>query len=141
MGGKAARLALAAINWPPIGSRLPRFALLLATAVLQAAPAEDPDRIFNRMEVQIPMRDGIKLYTDIYIPKKSRDRLPFLLTRTPYGATSEGARNKSLAGSYKDFVEDGYIFVFQDIRGRYKSGGRFVWPNTPSISIRTITRF
>ncbi len=111
-----------------MGSRLSGSALLLAAAALWAA---DPDRTFNRMEVQIPMRDGIKLYTDIYIPKKSRERLPFLLTRTPYGATSDGERNKSLAGSYKDFVEDGYIFVFQDIRGRYKSGGRFVMLRPP----------
>ena len=81
-------------------SYLLRTALLIVPVALSAAtipPEPDLARVFNRMEVQIPMRDGIKLYTDIYIPEEiARDRFPFLLTRTPYGATSDGGRNKSL---------------------------------------------
>ena len=77
------------------------------------------------------MRDGVKLYTDIYIPKKSRERLPFLFTRTPYGSTDDKGRNGLLPHSYKDFVDEGYIFVFQDIRGRYKSEGQFVMFRPP----------
>ena len=77
------------------------------------------------------MRDGVKLYTDIYIPKKSRGQLPFLFTRTPYGSTDDKGRNGLLLHSYKDFVDEGYIFVFQDIRGRYKSEGQFVMFRPP----------
>jgi len=107
--------------------------LFLIAPALVAATAPEPDlnRTFNRMEAKIPMRDGAKLYTDIYIPKKSRERLPFLITRTPYGATDENGRNTFLNDSYKDFVADGYIFVFQDIRGRYKSDGQFVMFRPP----------
>jgi putative CocE/NonD family hydrolase len=107
-------------------------ALLLPPAVLcAAAPEPDLNRTFKRMEVQIPMRDGVKLYTDIYIPKKSRSRLPFLITRTPYGSNDDKGRNGLLPHSYKDFVDEGYIFVFQDIRGRYKSEGQFVMFRPP----------
>jgi putative CocE/NonD family hydrolase len=113
-------------------SILPHSAWLLAPLVLSAATnATDPSRAFKRMEVQIAMRDGVKLYTDIYIPKKARTPLPFLMTRTPYGATDEKGTNTLLPGSYKDFVQDGYIFVFQDIRGRYKSEGQFVMFRPP----------
>ena len=107
---------------------------LLVTGVLPAAsrePESDNNRAFKRMEVHIAMRDGVKLYTDIYIPKKSRERLPFLITRTPYGSTDDKGRNNMLEGSYKDFVKDGYVFVFQDIRGRYKSEGQFVMFRPP----------
>jgi putative CocE/NonD family hydrolase len=107
-------------------------ALLLAPVALwAAATAPDLNRTFKRMEVQIPMRDGVKLYTDIYIPKKSRGQLPFLFTRTPYGSTDDKGRNGALPHSYKDFVDEGYIFVFQDIRGRYKSEGQFVMFRPP----------
>jgi len=109
-------------------------ALLLAPVALWAAatpPEPDLNKTFKRMEVQIPMRDGVKLYTDIYIPKKSRGKLPFLITRTPYGSTDDKGRNGLLPHSYKDFVDDGYIFVFQDIRGRYKSEGQFVMFRPP----------
>jgi uncharacterized protein len=109
-------------------------ALLLAPVALWAAktaPEPDLNRTFKRMEVHIPMRDGVKLYTDIYIPRKSRERLPFLFTRTPYGSTDDKGRNGLLPHSYKDFVTEGYIFVFQDIRGRYKSEGQFVMFRPP----------
>jgi putative CocE/NonD family hydrolase len=123
-----------AIHCPPMNltSILPHTAWLLAPAVLCAATnATDPSHAFKRMEVQIAMRDGVKLYTDIYVPKKARAPLPFLMTRTPYGATDEKGANPLLPGSYKDFVQEGYIFVFQDIRGRYKSEGQFVMFRPP----------
>jgi len=107
------------------------FFLIAPALIAATAPEADLSHTFNRMEVKIPMRDGAKLYTDIYIPKKSHERLPFLITRTPYGATDENGRNTLLNDSYKDFVADGYIFVFQDIRGRYKSDGQFVMFRPP----------
>jgi putative CocE/NonD family hydrolase len=78
---------------------------------------------YNRKEVMIPMRDGIKLFTVIYTPKDQHEKLPFLMMRTPYGVAKSRSPERS---SYThDLAEDGYIFVAQDIRGRYKSEGTF----------------
>jgi putative CocE/NonD family hydrolase len=74
-------------------------------------------------EVMIPMRDGLKLHTTIYVPKGRSENLPILFTRTPYGI-GQAARN--FEGSYKELAEAGYVFAFQDIRGRYGSEGVFV---------------
>ena len=69
------------------------------------------------------MRDGVKLYTVIFTPSVS-DAVPILIERTPYG--SAGALNPLNAAYVKDMAQEGYIFVTQDIRGRYKSEGQFV---------------
>ena len=61
--------------------------------------------------------------TDIYAPKDQSGPLPFLMVRTPYGIDRAGG---ALNTGYKELADDGYIFVFQDIRGRYKSEGQFV---------------
>src|ERR671936_852494 len=71
----------------------------------------------------IPMRDGTKLHTEIWRDKAQKAKLPFLITRSPYG----WSRAKNIFESYySDLAKDGYIFVFQDIRGRYQSEGTFV---------------
>jgi uncharacterized protein len=70
------------------------------------------------------MRDGIRLFTVIYTPKEARERLPVIFVRTPYSVSGMGARY--IPRFFKPLAEDGYIFVFQDIRGRFKSEGQFV---------------
>lgn len=70
------------------------------------------------------MRDGVHLYTIVYAPKESREPLPFMFLRTPYGVSGWGYR--AVARYLKPLADAGYIFVFQDIRGRYKSEGKFV---------------
>ncbi|NII27141.1 CocE/NonD family hydrolase [Pseudoflavitalea sp. X16] len=95
--------------------------LLLLTCAVHAQTATDSK--YERQEVMIPMRDGIKLNTVIFTPKAAAEKYPFLLRRTPYGVSGAGAPDKS--GYTKDMADDGYIFVFQDIRGRYKSEGKF----------------
>jgi len=88
------------------------------------APAAAPSApAFDKTDVMIPMRDGVKLHTTIFVPKGSTENLPFLFVRTPYGIDG-GERN--FAGPFAELVRDGYIFAFQDIRGRYKSEGQFV---------------
>jgi hypothetical protein len=87
-------------------------------ATSQAERAE-----FSAIEAMVPMRDGVKLYTVICVPKNSTEPLPILLRRTPYGV-SVGAAAR-LPADYKELVADGYIFAFQDIRGKYKSEGEF----------------
>ena len=78
---------------------------------------------YDRQEIMIQMRDGIKLNTVIFTPKNSTEKLPFLFLRTPYGVTDYPSPEK--IQYIKDMAQDGYIFVFQDIRGRYKSEGKF----------------
>jgi uncharacterized protein len=83
---------------------------------------------FTFTQVMIPMRDGIQLNTHIFVPKDVAGPLPILLERTPYQAPS----NTNWAqGKYKALAADGYIFAFQDIRGRFKSEGKFVMQRAP----------
>jgi uncharacterized protein len=100
---------------------------LLVCAAVSALPAQQP-AVDNReryvkTNAMIPMRDGVRMNSDIYAPKDQSGPLPFLMVRTPYGIDrAEGALNTG----YKELADEGYIFVFQDIRGRYKSEGQFV---------------
>ncbi|WP_426669041.1 CocE/NonD family hydrolase [Mucilaginibacter sp. McL0603] len=88
-----------------------------------SAQQTKPDDKYNRQEVMIPMRDGIKLHTVIFTPKDQKEKLPFLMLRTPYGVNDNPSPERQ--GYIKDMAEDGYIFVFQDIRGRYLSEGKY----------------
>jgi putative CocE/NonD family hydrolase len=79
---------------------------------------------YIKMDTTILMRDGIKLYTVIYIPIDISDKYPFLMERTPYSAGPYGEGNyaKEL-GPNKNLMKEKYIFVYQDVRGRYMSEG------------------
>jgi len=91
-----------------------------------AAPADSA--AFERTEVLIPMRDGVRLHTLIFSPKRATGNLPFILSRTPYGiAGAHGCFVVSCA----DLAAEGFIFVFQDIRGRFGSEGTFVMLRPP----------
>ena len=86
---------------------------------------------YEKRVVMIPMRDGVKLYTVILVPKAARDA-PILLTRTPYNAKRATERTNSpyaaaTAGQMDEpFLADGYIRVYQDVRGKYRSEGDYV---------------
>lgn len=90
---------------------------------------KEQTRRFTHTAVMVPMRDGVKLYTTIYAPAGHTAPLPFVLMRTPYGIESRGPR--ALKEYLKDLADEGYIFVFQDIRGRHKSEGQFVMSRPP----------
>jgi len=85
---------------------------------------------YVKREVMIPMRDGVKLHTIIVVPKGAKSA-PMILTRTPYNASARAARNDSphmlalLPQGDELFVADGYIRVFQDVRGKYGSEGDY----------------
>jgi putative CocE/NonD family hydrolase len=79
---------------------------------------------YQRAEAMIPMRDGVKLHTVILKPADIPSPLPFLIQRTPYGA--DGTNRVSFFSIRPELASDGYIYVVQDIRGRYKSEGVFV---------------
>ncbi len=86
------------------------------------------EKHYTKKEFKIPMRDGIKLFTAVYSPKDTTTTYPFLIRRTPYsvGAYGEDQYVKTRTKSWHHLVEEGYIIVFQDVRGRFMSEGEFV---------------
>ena len=82
---------------------------------------------YTKIEKQIPMRDGAKLFTVIYVPKDESKKYPIMFDRTPYSAGPYGKDvYKMSLGPSMLFATEGYIFVYQDVRGRYMSEGQFV---------------
>src|SRR6266545_2342162 len=103
---------------------LARSLALVCLAVVAAVNAQQaPTAPLTGSEVMVPMRDGVRLYTQIYTPTQTAEKLPILFLRTPYGA---GALNpQRIATALQEVTADGYIIVTQDIRGRFKSEGQF----------------
>jgi hypothetical protein len=105
--------------------------LLAAATCAQAAPppqgAEAVRARYTKYEYRVPMRDGVRLFTAVYVPKDASQRYPFLLTRTPYSVAPYGVDSypRSL-GPSESFEREGFIFVYQDARGRYMSEGEFL---------------
>ncbi len=99
--------------------------LIAFQAVLASAVGQQPniaDR-YQMQDVMITTRDGVKLHTSVFTPKAQTGPLPFIMKRTPYGIGGAGG---NLNGAFRELAEDNYIFVFQDIRGRFGSEGTFV---------------
>ncbi len=98
--------------------------LALAFSVAGQTPTRFDPLKYTARSADIRMRDGVTLHTEILIPAGATAPVPFLFKRTPYGVGN--ATPRMLTGGYRELAEDGYIFVNQDIRGRYRSGGTFV---------------
>ncbi len=82
---------------------------------------------FTKYDYRIPMRDGVKLFTTVYIPKDRTRNYPFLMERTPYSVSPYGIDNyRPVLGQSEAFEKEGFIFVYQDVRGRYLSEGKFI---------------
>src|SRR5947209_13665378 len=82
---------------------------------------------YTKYEYRIPMRDGVRLFTAVYVPKDQGGRYPILLTRTPYGVQPYGEdAYKEDIGPSPAFGREGYIVAYQDVRGRWMSEGEFV---------------
>ncbi len=102
-----------------------RFSLVAALVMAvcpHAALAQTGER-FAAREAMIPMRDGVKLHTRIFTPRDQAETLPLILIRTPYG-TANAAEN--FTTYLKAMADDGYVFAFQDLRGKFESEGRFL---------------
>ncbi len=104
------------------------FALVAAVCCAHlnssALAAQTTDTLrYQLTSVMVPMRDGVRLNTHIYAPQDQKDPLPFVMVRTPYGIEAD---SMALKGPYKTMADQGYIFVSQDIRGRYASEGEFL---------------
>jgi uncharacterized protein len=97
--------------------------LALSTVPIYAQVPQPPPVEFERIEEMIPMRDGVRLHTLLFIPKQMTEPLPILMERTPYGIGGIGAQR--VAGGNAHLTPDGYIFAYQDIRGKFGSEGEF----------------
>lgn len=111
------------------------FAVLAAITLSQAAAQNKPEtpppfnvrEHYTKYEDSIPMRDGKKLFTAIYAPKDVSRSYPFLMDRTPYSVAPYGVDNyRTSIGPSEEFETSGYIFVYQDVRGRNMSEGTFL---------------
>ncbi|MDQ8153877.1 MAG: CocE/NonD family hydrolase [Gemmatimonadota bacterium] len=105
-------------------------ASVTSTVRAQGAASAVTAPAYTFQQVMIPTRDGVKLNTVIFAPKDQREPLPFMFIRTPYGAPGE---KFPLAMAYPELAAARYIFVMQDIRGRYLSEGQFVMQRPPRI--------
>ncbi|HVX11456.1 MAG TPA: CocE/NonD family hydrolase [Pirellulales bacterium] len=95
--------------------------------MVQAQGLEYVKANYTKYEYRIPMRDGKKLFTTVYVPKDDSQTYPILLSRTPYSAGPYGAdQYKGDLGPSPLFGKEGYIFAYQDVRGRWMSEGEFV---------------
>jgi predicted acyl esterase len=120
----------------------PVFVILAAfpSAVFaQQPPAQDKQdavkAAYTKYEYRIPMRDGVRLHTAVYVPKDDSQTYPILLTRTPYSCAPYGVdKYPEKLGPSPLFQKAGYIFVYQDVRGRWMSEGTYenVRPHNPN---------
>jgi len=99
------------------------FLIGVPLAAGQEAPLSAAQSVFKYQEVMIPVRDGVHLQTVIMAPLNQTKPLPILFRRTPYGVPEKAP--EQMPASLKEFAQDGYIFVIQNLRGRFKSEGYF----------------
>ena len=106
------------------------FCLLTSGGISGAQEPAKEDYVrthYTKIEYKIPMRDGKKLFTSVYVPKNTLEPHPIMMTRTPYNVAPYGESNyKTTLGPSDEFEKAAYIFVYQDVRGRYMSEGEFV---------------
>jgi putative CocE/NonD family hydrolase len=107
-----------------------KFLLIIFTLLNIIACAQDKENFlkdnYDKKEYRIKMRDGVHLYTIVYSPKDKSKTYPIILTRTPYSVGPYGEdKYARFLGPAEQFVKDGYIFVLQDVRGRFMSEGEF----------------
>ena len=114
-------------------ARLLAALLVLAPAAAHSAGAQaEQDTVFDvkshyvKQEHMVPMRDGVRLYTIVYAPRDTTRSYPVILFRTPYAiGPYEPDAYRTPLGPSQEFDRDGYIFVFQDVRGKFRSEGEF----------------
>ncbi len=117
-----------------VARRASRFTLVVLIALVFAGTSvtlrpQGLDAVrtqYTKQEFYVPMRDGVKLFTAVYSPKDTSTAYPIMLSRTPYSVAPYGAdQYKASLGPSPLFADEGYIFVYQDVRGRWMSEGTF----------------
>lgn len=111
--------------------------ILLLAAAINAQEYNFVQENYTKSEYQIEMRDGVKLYTIVYAPKDNSVQYPIILQRTPYSIGPYGDRMRRRLSYNQSLEEDLYIFVFQDVRGKYMSEGEFVDMRPVKTSYKT----
>lgn len=109
-------------------------ATFVVSSLFPAAASQQTDQLasyirlhYSKQEHMVPMRDGVKLFTSIYVPRDTTRTYPILIKRTPYAVSPYGPdKFAATLGPSEHFVRAGYIFVNQDVRGRFMSEGEFV---------------
>jgi uncharacterized protein len=104
--------------------------ILLITSYINCVYAQtDTISSYTKKTYMIPMRDGIKLFTVVLAPTQHTSPCPFLIQRTPYGSDFPLPEDSTVPvnrmGPFQPMAKEGYIFVFQDMRGKFKSEGSF----------------
>jgi uncharacterized protein len=105
------------------------FLLIIILFLVPSLKAQEKNYVeayYDKAEYQVEMRDGIKLYTIIYTPKDHSEAYPMLIQRTPYSIGPYGERMRGRLSANEKLEKDLYIFVFQDVRGKFMSEGEFV---------------
>src|SRR5688572_32068959 len=112
--------------------RVPIVCFCFLSCWLRAAEPADTNAVwlaehYTKYEHRIAMRDGVRLFTRVYMPKDDSQTWPIILTRTPYALKPYGADNyNDPAGSFRTLAKDKFILVTQDVRGRYGSEGEYM---------------
>ncbi len=105
------------------------FILVISSLSISVYAQTDTISSYTKKTYMIPMRDGIKLFTLVLVPTQHTNPIPFLIQRTPYGADFPLPEDSTIVvkemGSFQQMAKEGYIFVFQDMRGKFKSEGTF----------------
>src|SRR5262249_9166685 len=107
-------------------------AITVAAPGLKAADSTDTNTAwfaehYTKYEHRIPMRDGVRLFTRVYVPKDDSHAWPIILSRTPYGLKPYGVDNYTdPSGTIRTLAKDKFTIVTQDVRGRYGSEGEYV---------------
>jgi len=114
------------------------FSGLVLGQDMKDTPKEDYVKShYTKYEYRIPMRDGIRLFTSVYVPKDDSQPYPIMINRTPYSVAPYGVDQfKKTVGPSDEFEKAGYIFAYQDVRGRYLSEGKFL-EMTPHIDVKS----
>src|SRR5512146_603309 len=113
----------------PMTLRTGLVALSLLASLAAPLGAQGRDYIqshYTKYEYEIPMRDGVKLFTAVYVPKDASRTFPIMLERTPYSVAPYGTdAYAEQLGPSEAFAREGFIFAYQDVRGRFMSEGTF----------------
>jgi putative CocE/NonD family hydrolase len=116
-------------------TKIPFLLFVCGSALVAQPPSSDQRKQqleytrahYTKFDYRIPMRDGVKLFTSVYVPKDISQPYPMLMQRTPYSVAPYGIDNyRPVPGPSEVFTKEGFIFVYQDVRGRYLSEGTFI---------------
>lgn len=110
----------------PLLSAIFLIFVVIASSILLSQGKYDAKAHYDRAEYMVAMRDGVKLYTQVYTPKEKTQKYPIILFRTPYSVRYYGPKQFRRVFFNEAYTQEGFIFVYQDVRGKFKSEGEFI---------------